>query len=728
MDASTSITPEDVKGGEGRARSRLSRSAEAIAGAAALVTLGLTIATIVRMRDQTLLSPAGVAFALFATLVPAMLLLVLIGRRVARARVARRGGGDARLHVRLVLLFSATAAVPTLMVVLLSSYMFQSGMQFWFSDRSRGMFENALGIAQGFLEAEVRDVGANTAAMAHDLRAELNRVPMNAQPFNDFYVQQVVVRELSESAVLEVGEDGIVRTVALIDPSNSAATNRLPPDVISRLRAGEEVVARQAGDRVEAVTQLLPGRPVYLYTARGGVFLPLDSVGRAGEVFADYNVLFARSRNLQYRFLAALFIGALLLVGLVIAVAIAVADRIVRPIDQLVEATQAVAGGNLTASVPHPSSSDPDEIALLARAFNDMTERLRVQTGDLVETRDRLEERRAFIEAVLGAVATGVVSLDASRRVMLGNAAAAAILGRTGEDLAGQRLDDIAPPLATWVDSSEHGAIVTLDVAGESRTLAVRMTGADGGRVLTFDDLSQQLSDQRRAAWSDVARRIAHEIKNPLTPIQLAAERLQRRFGPAEEKDRSAFERLTSTIVRQVGDLRRMVDEFSRFAQMPRPVFRRDSLTDVIRQSIFLQEIAKPDIRFSFHGPDEPVELICDRRLLAQAFTNLLKNAVEAIERGPNRPGVIDCALSREGDVVRVAITDNGAGLPAQRASITEPYVTTRDGGTGLGLAVVSKIVEDHAGTLSFADRDGGGTVVVIEFDTAKLAARADQG
>ncbi len=701
---------------------------ERLSAVAALVIFVLTVWSLVRLGDRALLTPLAVASALLAALVPALLLLVLIGRRIARRRVRRRGGGDARLHVRLVVLFSATAAVPTLLIVLLTSYMFQSGMQVWFSERSRGMFENAVGLAQSFLTAEVRDVGDNATAMALDLRTQLTRTPMSGQAFSDYYVQQVVVRELSESAILEVGTDGIVRTAALIDPADRAAANRLPPEVMTRLRNGERVVARQVGERVEAVTQLVPDRPVYLYVARGGLFLPFESVSRARGVFADYNALFVRSRDLQYRFLASLFAGALLLVGLVIMVAIAVADRIVRPIDQLVEATQAVAGGNLGTSVPHPSEPNPDELGLLARAFNDMTDRLREQTGDLVETRDRLEERRAFIEAVLGAVATGVVSLDGSGNVRLANAAAAAILGREGEDLSGTPLATLAPALASWVDSSDHGAIVTLEVDGESRTLAVRMTGAASGRVLTFDDLSQQLSDQRRAAWSDVARRIAHEIKNPLTPIQLAAERLQRRFAPAEGQDQATFERLTSTIVRQVGDLRGMVDEFSRFAQMPQPVFRRERLSDIVRQSIFLQEIAKPDIRFSFDDRSGGSELVCDRRLLAQAFTNLLKNAAEAIERGDAPTGEVEAVIDTDDrERLIVTISDNGAGLPPQRDSITEPYVTTRHGGTGLGLAVVSRIIEDHVGELGFSDRAGGGTIVHLTFDRAALAAKIEQ-
>jgi two-component system nitrogen regulation sensor histidine kinase NtrY len=231
---------------------------------------------------------------------------------------------------------------------------------------------------------------------------------------------------------------------------------------------------------------------------------------------------------------------------------------------------------------------------------------------------------------------------------------------------------------------------------------------------LTFEDITQQLYDQRRAAWSDVARRVAHEIKNPLTPIQLAAERLQRRFGKQEGQDEETFRKLTSTIVRQVGDLRRMVDEFSSFARMPKPMFRAENIADVLRQSVFLQEVAKPDIDFTVTLPDSLPMLVCDRRLLAQAFTNIVKNAVEAVERGEKGDGKITAELRVDGAIMTIAVADNGIGLPAERHLIVEPYVTTREGGSGLGLAIVKKIIEEHGGELAFDDQPGGGTIVLI--------------
>jgi two-component system nitrogen regulation sensor histidine kinase NtrY len=316
-----------------------------------------------------------------------------------------------------------------------------------------------------------------------------------------------------------------------------------------------------------------------------------------------------------------------------------------------------------------------------------------------------------------------VIAIDQHRNVQLINSSAKTML-RVGDDNpAGRALIEVAPELDALLSDAGREAIVQVVVDGDTRTLAVTITGDASGQVLTFDDITQQLVDQRRAAWSDVARRIAHEIKNPLTPIQLAAERLQRRYGKQFESSDGTFLRLTETIVRQVGDLRRMVDEFSSFARMPKPVFREESLVDIARQSLFLHEVAHPNISFALDY-DEPVpQMICDRRQIGQALTNIVKNAAEAIEaKGSEATGTITMSLAAEDDETVITVTDDGVGLPSERNRLVEPYMTTRARGTGLGLAIVKKIAEEHFGEISFADRPGGGTVVTMRFNTRLLA------
>jgi two-component system, NtrC family, nitrogen regulation sensor histidine kinase NtrY len=476
------------------------------------------------------------------------------------------------------------------------------------------------------------------------------------------------------------------------------------------------VVVSDSADRIEAVTRLYPGKNIYLYASRISDRQALMQTERAKTVLADYDGLVDRSRRLQLIFNGALFLISLLIVSIAVWIALKVADRLVRPVGELVDAARRVAGGDLTARVAAPGN---DEVGTLSRAFNQMTQQLGEQTG-------ALERRRALIEAVLTGVSAGVVSVDADRSVRIMNASAQAFLATGAVSPIGQSLASLAPELDAVLDHRDRDGVIQLTTGGEARTLAVKVVADESGHVLTFDDITQQLTDQRRAAWSDVARRIAHEIKNPLTPIQLAAERLKRRYASEVVSDPATFERLTDTIVRQVGDLRRMVDEFSSFARMPKPIFREETLIDIARQALFLHEVAHPMISFKFDAPEVGPVMVCDRRQLGQALTNIVKNAVEAIAAqtgGEAAGGSIELSLARhENGIIAIDVADSGVGLPGERERLVEPYVTTRARGTGLGLAIVKKIVEEHFGAMSFADRPGGGTIVSLAFDPSLLA------
>jgi two-component system nitrogen regulation sensor histidine kinase NtrY len=686
-------------------------------------------------QSERLLTPALVAAIMVANLVPAMALIVLIGSRIARARAVRSmEGGNGRLHVRLVALFSLIAAAPTLLVVIFASLLFQFGVDFWFSDRSRGMFENAAGLAEGYYQENQREVGANTAKMAEDLGNLLTRVPISDPDFSNYYFQQVVVRSLNESAIIEIGRDGVARTAAAVSPDDRVAESRLTPTMRNRLAAGEDVVVVRQADRVEAAARL-PGRDgAYVYASRDANVPGFQQSERASTVLADYNGLFERSQLLQLQFNGALYLGSLLLLALAVIAAIVVADRIVRPLGTLIGATRTAAGGDLSVRVTPPARDD--EISVLTRAFNRMTEQLQGQTGALVSVNEQLEARRSFIEAVLSGVSSAVISVDTDHRIQLANAAAERLICQSTDCLTGRPLAEVAPELAQLLTGDQREAIVQLARPdAEPATLAAKAVAQGDGFVLSFEDITQQLLDQRRAAWSDVARRIAHEIKNPLTPIQLAAERLQRRFGDKIEGDSATFRKLTDTVIRQVHDMRRMVDEFSSFARMPKPTFGVEDVRDILRQAVFLFEVAKPDIVFTVKTPDEIEPLVCDRRLLSQAMTNIVKNAVEAIEEKSKNSesvpaGHIDAelAMGPRGEMV-IRIADDGIGLPQAREAIAEPYMTTRQGGTGLGLAIVKKIVEQHYGELEFADNPAGqGTCVTLTLHPDRLRGLEGKG
>ena len=681
-------------------------------------------------QSYTLLTPPIVALLLVANLVPAIALLVLLGRRVAKRRAAQSAiGSDGQLHVRLVAIFSIVASVPMLLVVIFASLLFQYGVQFWFSDSTRGMLQNASDLARGYYEQNLREVGDETVTMASDLRDYLTQSEVSSPTFAEGYIYQVVTRKLNRSAIVEVGKDGVARTAATVDPDSRSAATIVSPDIVKRLKAGENVVVMAKPNEIEAVTLLYPNRQIYLYAVRDSQTSAFSNVERAQTVLADLDAFAAQSRQLQLRFNIALFFGSLLLVGVAVYIALAVADWMVRPVNELVVAARKITAGDLSARVSTLQSRD--EIGTLAAAFNRMTQRLEAQTGALVAANSQLDNRRAFIEAILSGVSAGVLSVDQNGVIQLLNSSAAAILVDGGSDPVGQPLSALSPDLAELIGSQDHGGIVQLNSHGELRTLAVKVSRDASGHVLTFDDITQQLSDQRRAAWSDVARRIAHEIKNPLTPIQLAAERLQRRYGQEVQNDPSTFARLTGTIVRQVGDLRRIVDEFSSFARMPKPVFRREAIADIARHALFLHEVAHPDIRFAFTQEEEDAELVCDRRQLGQALTNIVKNAVEAIEQKKEQEqsvrGHVSMTVSRADHALLIVVQDDGVGLPPERERMLEPYMTTRAKGTGLGLAIVKKIVEEHMGEIRFEDAPGGGARVTLRFDAATLE-RMEEG
>jgi two-component system, NtrC family, nitrogen regulation sensor histidine kinase NtrY len=544
--------------------------------------------------SQRLLTPPLVAVLLIGNLVPAIALLVLIGRRIARER-ARRSivGGDGRLHVRLVAIFSLVASVPTLLVVVFASLLFQAGVQFWFSDRAKATLEGAASVAQDSFAREQDRITINTETMAGDMSRDLRALPIDSREFLGNFGGQLYQREMSEGMVFHAAPGREIQTLVLLDPRSRDPNKFITPTMIEALRKGKATVTVPSVNGIGALAKLSVGTDNYLYAAR---FDPIfgEHIQRARAVLTDYRELAARSRSLQLRFNAALLVISLLIVGTAVWIALGVADRLVQPVGQLVDAARRVTGGDLSARVAGPHSRD--EVGSLATAFNRMTGRLQEQTGDLIAANDQIERRRALIEAVLSGVSAGVVSIDMAGEVRLTNASAAELLASSDGTLVGRPLAEISPELAELILSGKRESVIELARDGETRTLAVKVARDDSGQVLTFDDMTQQLSDQRRAAWSDIARRIAHEIKNPLTPIQLAAERLKRRYAAEITSDPGTFTKLTDTIVRQVGDLRRMVDEFSSFARMPKPSFRPESLVDIARQTLFLHEVAHPAI------------------------------------------------------------------------------------------------------------------------------------
>ena len=698
-------------------RSNLFPVLEIGAVVAFVVMTGITwFAVTARAGKGQMLPTDLTATLLIGTLVPAMAILVLLGRRIALQRGAEAVGRSGQLHVRLVFLFSLIAAVPTLLVVIFASFLFQSGVEFWFSDKSRGLLENANQLARGYYEQTQKDMEYETLAMAADLGDFLSQETIASPAFPEYYSYQVHHRKLDESTILQKGPDGVLRRPAIASGPMSLSEN-VSGEVLRQLDRGERIVVSSTANSIQAVTPIDRRAGIYLYTERKSDLL---SAGHAQNIVRAYDELTQRTRIQQLRFNVALFVASLALVGLSVWFALRFADRQVKPLHDLVDAARQVGAGNFTMRVEGRTGAD--EVGLLNRAFNRMTQQLEKQNQALVGANQQLDERRAFMEAVLESVTAGIISTNAKGEIRLINSSAHKLLLEKGTaPPIGTRLAAIAPQIVSLAESDSDGGIVQYAKGNELLTLAVKSTRSVNGDVITFEDITRQLIDQRQAAWSDVARRIAHEIKNPLTPIQLATERLKRRYRKQLTTDGELFEELTGTIIRQVGELRRMVDEFSSFARLPKPVFRGEDPVDLARQSLFLQEVARPEINFAFAADGDMGIIACDRHQFGQAMTNVLKNATEAVEARSKLEdetwrGRIAVTLKGGAEDVVVTIADNGIGLPQDRERIVEPYVTTREKGTGLGLAIVNKIVEEHGGEMSFAAGVPDGTVVTMRF------------
>ena len=679
--------------------------------------------------DGRLLPAAQVATLLIVTLIPSLGLLVLFGRRMA---IRRAAGSTARLHTRLVFFFSMVAAVPTLLVAAFAAFLFQSGVDFWFSDNSRGLMQNANELAQGYYEQNQLDVSTQTITMANDLRAYLQSSTIADDDFVDWYNYQMQGRELNETAILQRVADGSFRTAIVLNLSGDNVPVNYATSAIAQLDGGEDVAVSANETRIEALSPIDRVSGIYLYNARNSDSGPFSQWERAKSISTAYEVLTTRARALQLRFNLALYFVSLALVGAAVWFALRFADRQVEPLTDLVAAARKVGAGNFAMRVEGRTGAD--EIGLLNRAFNRMTAQIEAQTSDLVSANQQLDQRRVFMETLLESTSAGIISVDEAGQIMLMNSTAKdVLLGIKSEGLDADKLDHIAPQIAQLTSANLSSGIVNHSKDGELLTLAVKIVKTGDGRVVTFEDITRQLLDQRQAAWSDVARRIAHEIKNPLTPIQLATERLKRRYRSQIDSDGELFDDLTNTIVRQVGDLRKMVDEFSSFARLPKPVFRSEDSLDLIRQALFLQEVAHPQVDFAFETDLAPPQMIaCDRHQLGQAMTNVLKNATEAVDAKARESeldyrGRISVQVSGDEQHISVAICDNGVGLPKDRERIVEPYVTTREKGTGLGLAIVNKIVEEHGGEMQFSSPQGGGACVTLRFARDPLVS-AEQG
>ena len=642
--------------------------------------------------------------------------------------------------MRLAALFSLVAVTPTIVIAIFSVILFDFGLQGWFSQRVSTAIKESLNVAQAYLEEHQRTINADVVAMAQDISREASTLSVNTQRFNRYVEAQAALRALTEAVVFDSSGRLLARAgfslLLAFDP-------QVPEWALRRARAGQVVILTpDTEDRVRALIRLNGFADTYLYVGRLVDQRVIGHMDRSRGAARIYTELESKRSDFQIKVALIFAVVALLLLLAAVWVGLNLANHLTRPMGRLIAAAERVGAGDLTARVGE--GGDSDELESVFRAFNSMTEELESQRGALLNANQQLNHRRRFIEAVLSGVTAGVIGLDQHGRITLPNRSACELLSADSQDLYGRDLSAIVPEMANLVASARrrsrriHEEQITLSRTGEpDRTLFARVAAEEDdagiiGFVVTFDDISELLSAQRKAAWADVARRIAHEIKNPLTPIQLSAERLRRKYLAKIKDDPETFKICTETIVRHVGDIGRMVDEFSAFARMPAPSINDENLVQLMEEAIFLQTNAHPEISFEYALSQHEVIVPCDRQQISRALTNLLQNAIDAIEGREAEAGAvlprgrIEVRLIYDEKGRAIQVDDNGRGLPTtERHRLTEPYVTTRQRGTGLGLAIVKKIMEDHGGNLLLDNREEGGARVTLLFPPPEeLAAR----
>ncbi|MBV9569616.1 MAG: PAS domain-containing sensor histidine kinase [Alphaproteobacteria bacterium] len=645
---------------------------------------------------------------------------LLIAWRLTRLWAARRSAGT-QLQMRLVGQFAVIAVVPAILIAAFGGVIVNQGVEGWFSPRVKGALGNAVNVAQRYVQEHERSIVADAYEIASSIQydPELFDANRHVRPDVLFAKLATVTRDRSLQASYILNSKAQI----LGSTKQRFLPDLKPPSPAEIAQASRGTVVIDANSRignskigvVRALIRLQALNDAYLLVVRTVDPKVLAYYQNTVSAVSEYKRLERDRSQIQLLFAAIYGVVSLLTLLGAIWLGIWAANRLGRPIAKLIGAAEEVSTGNLRARVA--VERNDDEMALLGRTFNRMTSQLEAQRSELVDANRQIDARRRFTEAVLAGVSAGVIGLDGEGRVTIVNRAAARLLDAAPEEMEGQHYAEAVPELAGLIRRAVQEPVgrasgeATVKRAGKNRTLSVQAgrEAGEAGYIVTFDDITDLVSAQRTAAWADVARRIAHEIKNPLTPIQLSAERLKRKYLREVETDPEIFQQCTDTIIRQVGDIGRMVDEFSSFARMPAPQIRRENAHELLQQAIFPQRVANPSIAFSVNAPRAALHVECDGRLIIQALTNVLKNGAEAIEarlaKGDDTPGTIATSLEIDGDRLVICVIDNGIGLPAdQRHRLTEPYVTTRVKGTGLGLAIVRKVFEDHGGDLSLTD------------------------
>jgi two-component system, NtrC family, nitrogen regulation sensor histidine kinase NtrY len=698
-----------------RPRRSLRRFLVPLAVGIALLSAFLTFAVLTELTPIHATDTVVTTFLAINTGTILMLVGIISGEIVKLVQARRRGRAAARLHVQVVLLFLFISALPAVLVSIVAYITLDRGLDRLFSVRTRAVIENSQIVANAYLHEHGQLIGADIIGMANDLARARPLYDQDRATFHQLLISDAAARNLRGAMLIDKDQNELETT-----EDKFAQTFEKPaPDFLKNKVSEDEpqIAVFLEANYVAAVIRLRAFSDVFLYAARLLDPRVVAQVHQTEENVADYSAMEARRLGIQIAFALMFTVIALTVLMSAILIGLNFADWLVAPIRRLIGAANLVSTGDLHVQVPIVRSEG--DLANLGETFNKMTQELRTQRDELVSASEVIDSRRRFIEAVLSSASAGIIGVDASDTIGILNRSAEKLIGHSESETLGHPLSDVIPELNEMMSTAREGSQrltqgqITITRNDRERNLSVRISAEQNSQsrdsyIITLDDITELVAAQRTSAWGDVARRIAHEIKNPLTPIQLSAERIKRKFGKVIVEDKRIFEQCTDTIVRQVDDIRRMVDEFSRFARMPKPVIESEDVADTVRQVVFLMRVGHPDIDIEAEIKEDPMQAQFDRRLISQALQNIIKNATEAIGAVPPETlgrGKIDVVVGRDGDDILIDVIDNGIGLPKEsRSRLLEPYVTTREKGTGLGLAIVGRVLEDHGGRIELND------------------------
>ncbi len=653
-------------------------------------------------------------------------LIIIITKRVVNIWSRKKSGQlGAQLHSRVVVMFSLLAAAPAIVVAIFGAIFFTVGIENWFSAQVKNALNKSLSVSEAYFEQGQRQISLDAVDIAGIMNTSgiLNNINnLDIQKENNLKkLLNKLAYERNFTEVIIFDKFGnVVAESELSFLFKSERRRALFDLVMETKRPAIDFSSSELDKTISAISPVNFLGNHFIYISKFKDLRVISDINSVKAAVKNYRGVENKKEGLHITFTMVFIVVAVLLMFVAILMGLNFANGLVTPITNLANAAERVSMGDLKVRVP--DNNNKDEIADLSKTFNKMTEQLDSQRNDLINTNNELERRIKFTETVLTGVTAGVLGLDKFGKIFLPNRRALDLLD-LDKNIHNSYLTDVVPEMSDmFLELKKNNQkIITKEIElirNKKKIIIITTITAEKnknkvlGYVVTFDDMTEFFKMQRVAAWSDVARRIAHEIKNPLTPIQLAAERIKRKYKKHITLEPEIFLSCISTIIRQVDGMRKMVNEFSAFARMPVPVFNKVNLTNLVNDIASLSVLSNENIKVNIKVPKRTLYAVVDENQIRQAMQNIISNGINSMIERKNSNKVknmLTVELKKVKNNFNILVSDTGIGLPENiKDDLTDPYVTSRKNGTGLGLAIVKKIMEDHNGTLEVKNIEGG--------------------